>query len=48
MIIITFGYFVFTYKMLESVVKRCEFVCIREYRYTDVIYYYYYYPFICS
>ena len=28
--IITFDYFVFTKKMLESVVKRREFVYIRE------------------
>ena len=29
--------------MLESVVKRSEFVYTREYRYTKVIFYYHYY-----
>ena len=38
--IITFDYFVFTQKMLEIVVKRSEFVYIREQHYTKVIYYY--------
>ena len=38
--IITFDYFVFTWIMLESVVKCSEFVYIREWRYTKIIYYY--------
>ena len=29
--------------MLESVVKRSEFVYTREYHYTEIIYYYYYF-----
>ena len=38
-----------TWKMLENVVKRSEFVYTREQRYTKVIcYYYYYYQFLTT